>query len=63
MNVSINLGAPQAIMLALGVWNVAYATIHHGQQKTGYGVRKNGWIALIGVSLNLAVLWWGGFFS
>lgn len=63
MNVNVNLGAPQVIMLGFAVYNVAYATIHHGESKTGYSAKYNGWIALVGVSINLVLLVWGGFFS
>lgn len=57
--ISFQLGAPQIILLAIDVVNLAVAAVHHGEPKEeDYNV----FISLIAFATQLAILTWGGFF-
>lgn len=55
---TFTLGAPQIIWIALYVFNIVYATIHHGESRGVYNV----WAVIAGSVVGVAILWWGGFF-
>jgi hypothetical protein len=52
--------APQIIMIVLLSINIVIALMKHGEPRNDkYSV----WVALINAAINVALLWWGGFFS
>ena len=57
--ISFQLGAPQIIMLAIDLVNLAVAAVHHGEPKEE---NHNVFISLIAFAIQLAILTWGGFF-
>lgn len=57
--ISFQLGAPQIILLAIYVLNIAVVAAHHGEpRKENYDV----FISLLALAIQLALLTWGGFF-
>lgn len=56
---AFSLGVPQIIYLAIVVFNITYAGVHHGEPQGEYNV----WISLCGSALSLAIMYWGGFFA
>lgn len=57
--ISFQLGAPQIILLAIYVLNIAVVAAHHGEtREENYDV----FISLIALAIQLALLTWGGFF-
>lgn len=57
--ISFQLGAPQIILLAIYVLNIAVAAAHHGEPRED---NYNVFISLIAFAIQLALLTWGGFF-
>lgn len=55
---SVNIGVPQAIMLALYLIGLVINCITDGKQTTTHW-----WSSVIGLAISLALLTWGGFFS
>lgn len=55
---SVNIGAPQAILLALYFMGLVFNCVNDGKQSTTYW-----WASAISIAVNLALLMWGGFFS
>ena len=53
-------GIPQIIMLFLGVLSIGASLAEHGREKTG---KHNFFATTIGVLIQMALLYWGGFFS
>lgn len=49
------LGIPQIIMIALIINSIVVSIVNHG--------RKSAYIVLIGAALEVALLYWGGFFG
>lgn len=56
---TFTLGAPQLIILGLCAFNIIYATIHNGEQRPPYSALYT----CISAALDIAILYWGGFFS
>lgn len=57
--ISFQLGAPQIILLAIYVLDIAIVAAHHGEPKEG---SYNVFVLLIAFVIQLALLTWGGFF-
>ena len=55
---SVKIGVPQAIMLALYFMSLVINCITDGEQTTTHW-----WASAIGLAISLALLTWGGFFS
>lgn len=55
---SVNIGAPQAILLALYIMSFAINCVKDGEQSTTHW-----WASAISIAVELALLMWGGFFS
>ena len=55
---SVNIGAPQAILLALFFTSLVINCVENGKQTTTHW-----WASAIGIAVDLALLAWGGFFS
>lgn len=55
----MNLHAPQLIMICLLVLSFGLTWAKHGEPKEG---RECAWVSLIGIALQLWLMWWGGFF-
>ena len=55
---SVNIGAPQAILLALYFTSLVLNCVNDGEQSTTHW-----WASAISVAVILAILAWGGFFS
>ena len=55
---SVNIGVPQAILLALYLMSFAINCVKDGEQITTHW-----WASAIGLAISLALLTWGGFFS
>lgn len=53
------MGAPQIIVIVMMTMAVTLHMIKHGEKRDPY----NGHFAFIGAIINLALLYWGGFFS
>lgn len=51
---------PSIVFLALVLLNLGITIFEHGKPKTG---NNNFWISLIGNSITIAILYWGGFFD
>lgn len=56
----MKIGIPQAIMLAIVCMNLGMSLALHGQEKQG---EYNFWVTLIGMALELSLLYAGGFFG
>ena len=54
------MGVPQILYIALLALGVGVSLARHGQPKTG---NESVWITLIGVSIQVGLLLWGGFFN
>lgn len=54
----MNIGLPQGIILFFMVLNLGTAIAKHGQPKNNYSAG----IAFIDLCINIALLYWGGFF-
>ena len=52
--------APQVIYLVRVVMGLTFIGIKHGKPKTGY---ESFWSTLIGVIIQILIIWWGGFFG
>ncbi|WP_166884911.1 hypothetical protein [Massilia sp. CCM 8734] len=52
--------APQVIMVAWLALSLGVSMSQHGKPRTG---KHSFWISLTVVAINVAVLYWGGFFS
>ena len=57
--IQFQLGAPQIIIIAIDLVNLAVAAVHHGEPKEE---NYNVFISLIAFAIQLAILTWGGFF-
>lgn len=55
---SVNIGIPQAILLALYFMSLVINCVKDGEQTTTHW-----WASAICVAVDLALLTWGGFFS
>ena len=55
---SVNIGAPQATLLALYFMSLVVNCVNDGKQSTTHW-----WASAINLAINLALLAWGGFFS
>ena len=55
---TVNIGAPQAILLALYFMSLVCSCVNDGKQSTTHW-----WASAISIAVNLALLMWGGFFS
>lgn len=55
---SVNIGAPQAILLALYIMSLVINCVKDGEQSTTHW-----WASAIAIAVELALLTWGGFFS
>ena len=55
---SLNIGIPQAILLALYIMSFAVCCVKDGEQSTAHW-----WSSAISLTVELALLAWGGFFS
>lgn len=56
---TFTLGAPQLVILGLCAFNIIYATIHNGEQRPPYSALT----MCISTAIDIAILYWGGFFS
>ena len=50
----------QIVMIALLALSAGLNVAEHGKEKTG---TNNAWSSIIAVTIMVAVLWWGGFWS
>ncbi len=55
---SVNIGIPQAILLALYSMSLVISCVKDGEQSTIHW-----WASAISTAVTLALLMWGGFFS
>lgn len=55
---TVNIGIPQEIMLALYIMSFAINCVKDGEQTTTHW-----WVSAISIAVELALLMWGGFFS
>jgi len=55
----MNLGIPQLIILGLVILSWGIHIAKHGDPKV---TKWNFWLDLISSTINLGLLWWGGFF-
>ena len=53
------LGIPQIIMIALIISSIVISIVNHGKKREPY----NAYSVLIGAALEVALLYWGGFFD
>lgn len=53
------LGIPQIIMIALIISSIVISIVNHGKKREPY----NAYNVLIGAVLEVALLYWGGFFG
>jgi hypothetical protein len=53
------LGIPQIIMIALIISSIVISIVNHGKKREPY----NAYSVLIGAVLEVALLYWGGFFG
>lgn len=56
----MKIGIPQIIILIMFAMNLGIELAKHGEPREG---KHNAVGGLIGVAINLALLWWGGFFE
>lgn len=56
---TIHLGWPQIIYIALSVLGLVDCTINHGKPRLPY----NAWSMLSATIIYTLLLWWGGFFG
>lgn len=52
------MGTPQIIMIVLLAISGTITLLNHGKEKPKY----NFWVWLVGLGLNVGLLYWGGFF-
>lgn len=55
---SVNIGVPQAIILAIYSMSLIVCCVNDGEQTTNHW-----WASAISIAVVIAVLAWGGFFS
>lgn len=55
------MGIPEIIWIALNFMGLGIALVKHGQSRNGE--RYNFWISGLALVINVALLWWGGFFD
>ncbi|WP_185748270.1 hypothetical protein [Metaclostridioides mangenotii] len=53
-------GVPQIIMIVLYVLVIGISLADHGKERTG---KQNFFSTTIGTSIQIALMYWGGFFS
>jgi len=53
-------GAPQIIIIVLGVLSIGMSIESHGKEKKG---KESFFTTIIGASIQMFILYWGGFFS
>lgn len=53
------MGAAQIIMIVLFAIGLGVAIAKQGQPKGNYSIGEN----IIGIAINVALLWWGGFWG
>ena len=53
------MGLPQIILMALFAINFCIVAAKHGQPQKNYDVRST----LLAAAIDIALLWWGGFFG
>ena len=56
----MKIGIPQTIMLATLAINLGIHMKHHKAPHLEY---YNGWVMFFATAINIALLWWGGFFG
>lgn len=54
------MGIPQILMIILFSMSIGMSAVEHGKPKTG---NNSVWSSVIGVAIEVALLWWGGFFG
>jgi len=59
MNLTLHIGWPQGIMLALIATALLVHGINHGKPRSAHHF---GW-QFLGMTIELLLLWWGGFFG
>lgn len=55
-----NMDIPQILIIISYSVNLLLYAHDHGKPKEGY---TNFWVGLIGTSISMGLLWWGGFFK
>ena len=55
------MGIPQIIYIALMASSLGIYAAHHGESRSGE--KYNFFTALISVTIQMLLLWWGGFFN
>ena len=55
---TLNIGIPQAILLALYIMSFAINCVKDGEQSSTHW-----WASAISITVTIALLMWGGFFS
>jgi hypothetical protein len=58
MNLTMHIGWPQGILLALVAFGLFVSALEHGKPRSN----QNAWLTLIATVIQLALLVWGGFF-
>ena len=53
------MGAAQIIMIVIFAIGFATTTAKHGQPKGNYSIGEY----IVGIAINVALLWWGGFWG
>lgn len=56
--VELSIGIPQIVILVLYLFNIAFSSVHHGEEQGPYNV----WMTMLGVAVNFTILKLGGFF-
>jgi hypothetical protein len=56
----LHLGGAQITIAAMYLASLCIWANKHGKTKTG---TENFWIGFTAIAINLAVLWWGGFWT
>ena len=57
---TFTLGAAQIIFLALILVAIVLHGINHGKERED---KYNVWLAMVSAAIEIALLWWGGFFG
>lgn len=53
------MGAAQIIMIVLFALGLGVTVAKHGQPKGNYSIGE----CIVGIAINVALLWWGGFWG
>lgn len=54
------MSIPAVILLCIYAMSIGVSMMEHGTPKTGI---NSFWTTLVGVCINIGLLWWGGFFA